>query len=86
MSVTISLVTRENVIRDTMERVGEILNILVWHEIVNDIVGGEPVAVTYCPPVLHQPGFQADNRRAGCGIWNFRKAVQQQPSDVRQDE
>ena len=49
MSVTISLVTRENVIRDTMERVGEILNILVWHEIVNDIVGGEPVAVTYCP-------------------------------------
>jgi hypothetical protein len=25
------------------------LNILVWHEIVNDIVGGEPVALTYCP-------------------------------------
>jgi hypothetical protein len=25
------------------------LDILVWHEIVNDIVGGEPVAVTYCP-------------------------------------
>jgi hypothetical protein len=25
------------------------LNILVWHEIVNDVVGGEPVAVTYCP-------------------------------------
>jgi hypothetical protein len=25
------------------------LNILVWHEIVNDIVGGEPVVVTYCP-------------------------------------
>lgn len=25
------------------------LNILVWHEIVNDNVGGEPVAVTYCP-------------------------------------
>ncbi len=23
--------------------------ILVWHEIVNDIVGGIPVAVTYCP-------------------------------------
>lgn len=25
------------------------LNILVWHEIVNDVVGGVPVAVTYCP-------------------------------------
>ena len=25
------------------------LDILVWHEIVNDNVGGEPVAATYCP-------------------------------------
>jgi Protein of unknown function (DUF3179) len=25
------------------------LQILVWHEIVNDEIGGEPVAVTYCP-------------------------------------
>ncbi len=25
------------------------LSILVWHEIVNDEVGGTPVAVTYCP-------------------------------------
>jgi hypothetical protein len=25
------------------------LRILMWHEIVNDTVGGEPVAVTYCP-------------------------------------
>ncbi len=25
------------------------LDILVWHEIVNDTVGDEPVAVTYCP-------------------------------------
>ncbi len=25
------------------------LQILVWHEIVNDKIGGEPVAVTYCP-------------------------------------
>ena len=24
-------------------------NILVWHEIVNDTIGGTPVAVTYCP-------------------------------------
>jgi hypothetical protein len=25
------------------------LQILVWHEIVNDVVGEEPIAVTYCP-------------------------------------
>ncbi|CAN5922520.1 DUF3179 domain-containing protein [soil metagenome] len=25
------------------------LAILVWHEIVNDVVGGEPVVVSYCP-------------------------------------
>jgi hypothetical protein len=25
------------------------LRILVWHEIVNDVIGGMPVAVTYCP-------------------------------------
>ncbi len=25
------------------------VQILMWHEIVNDVVGGEPVAVTYCP-------------------------------------
>ncbi|MBI2935563.1 MAG: DUF3179 domain-containing protein [Chloroflexi bacterium] len=25
------------------------LQVLIWHEIVNDIVGGVPVAVTFCP-------------------------------------
>lgn len=25
------------------------LQILIWHEIVNDVVGGTPVSVTYCP-------------------------------------
>ena len=25
------------------------LRILMWHEIVNDVVGGKPVVVTYCP-------------------------------------
>jgi hypothetical protein len=25
------------------------LAILIWHEIVNDVVGGKPVAVTFCP-------------------------------------
>lgn len=26
------------------------LQILVWHEIVNDRLAGRPIAVTYCPP------------------------------------
>ena len=25
------------------------LSVLTWHEIVNDVIGGRPVAVTYCP-------------------------------------
>lgn len=25
------------------------LRIMIWHEIINDTVGGKPVAVTYCP-------------------------------------
>ena len=25
------------------------LRILIWHEIVNDVIGNEPIAVTYCP-------------------------------------
>jgi hypothetical protein len=25
------------------------LQVLIWHEIVNDVVGGRPIAITYCP-------------------------------------
>jgi hypothetical protein len=25
------------------------VRILIWHEIVNDTIGGRPVAITYCP-------------------------------------
>jgi hypothetical protein len=25
------------------------IRVLIWHEIVNDVVGGKPLAVTYCP-------------------------------------
>jgi len=37
--------------------------ILVWHEIVNDTVGGEPVLVTYCP--LCATGVVFDRRVGG---------------------
>ncbi len=39
------------------------LRILVWHEIVNDLVGGVPVAATYCP--LCGTGIAYDRRVAG---------------------
>lgn len=31
--------------------------VLVWHEVVNDVVGGQPVAVTYCPLTGTAQGF-----------------------------
>jgi hypothetical protein len=41
---------------------GEVLafpqEILVWHEIVNDIVGGEQIAITYCPLTGSSIGFK----------------------------
>ena len=41
------------------------LQILVWHEIVNDNVGGVPVAVTYCPLCFTNQVFNRtlDNRQ-----------------------
>jgi hypothetical protein len=33
--------------------------VLVWHEIVNDTIGGEPLAVTYCPLTGTVIGFSA---------------------------
>jgi hypothetical protein len=39
------------------------LRILIWHEIVNDVVGDVPVAVTYCP--LCNTGIVFDRRVDG---------------------
>jgi hypothetical protein len=39
------------------------LNILIWHEIVNDVIGGVPVAVTYCP--LYNAAIVFDRRVDG---------------------
>jgi hypothetical protein len=39
------------------------LRILMWHEIVNDVVGGVPVAVTFCP--LCNTGIVFDRRLDG---------------------
>ena len=34
------------------------LSVLIWHKVVNDIVGGGPVAVTYCPLCNSSLGFE----------------------------
>jgi hypothetical protein len=39
------------------------LQILIWHEIVNDVVGGRPVVVTFCP--LCNTSIVFDRRVAG---------------------
>ncbi len=39
------------------------IQVLMWHEIVNDTVGGRPVAVTYCP--LCNTGVAFDRRHGG---------------------
>ena len=39
------------------------VQVLIWHEIVNDTVGGIPVAVTYCP--LCNSALAFDRRAAG---------------------
>jgi hypothetical protein len=44
------------------------LGILIWHEIVNDTVGGVPVVVTYCPLCNSALTF---NRRLGDRLLDF---------------
>ena len=44
------------------------LRILVWHENANDVVGGRPIAVTYCP--LCNSAFVFD-RRIGDSVRDF---------------
>jgi len=40
------------------------LSILIWHEIANDIVGGAPVTITYCPPLQRLPRFRTHGRES----------------------
>ncbi|MDE0320599.1 MAG: DUF3179 domain-containing protein [Acidimicrobiaceae bacterium] len=44
------------------------VQVLIWHEIVNDTVGGEPVTVTYCPLCNTAIGYY---RQLGDRIFDF---------------
>jgi hypothetical protein len=73
---------REPVI--TLELEGEIpraypIRYLTWHEIVNDEVGGIPVAVTFCP--LCNSGITFD-RRTQAGVLEFGVSGKLRHSDM----
>jgi hypothetical protein len=55
------------------------LQILVWHEIVNDTLGGRPIAVTYCPLCNSSLVF---GRRAGGRILTFGTTGNLRRSDL----
>jgi hypothetical protein len=55
------------------------LQILVWHEIVNDTVGGTPVAITYCP--LCNSGVVFD-RRLDARVLDFGTSGKLYKSDL----
>lgn len=55
------------------------LQILTWHEIVNDTVGGVPVAVTYCPLCNASIVF---DRRVGERVFEFGTTGKLRNSDL----
>lgn len=76
------LSAREPVI--TLELQGETpraypIRYLMWHEIVNDVVGGVPVAVTFCP--LCNSGITFD-RRTDAGVLTFGVSGKLRNSDM----
>lgn len=55
------------------------IRILIWHEIVNDVVGGVPVAVTYCPLCNSAAVF---DRRVGGRTLSFGTTGKLRHSDL----
>jgi hypothetical protein len=55
------------------------LQIMTWHEIVNDSVGGIPVAVTFCPLCNSAIAF---NRRIGEIVYDFGVSGKLRNSDL----
>jgi len=76
------LTPREPVI--TLEIEGEVpraypIRYLTWHEIVNDVVGDRPVAVTFCP--LCNSGITFD-RQTDAGVLSFGVSGKLRNSDM----
>ena len=58
------------------------LQILIWHEIVNDTLGSEPLAVTFCPLCNSAVAFKRRARVAGAGFRDDGASALQRPGDV----
>jgi hypothetical protein len=56
------------------------IQILIWHEIVNDTVNGLPVAVTFCP---HGARLRPPPRRSRARLRDDGKPAQFRPRHVR---
>ncbi len=55
------------------------VQIMIWHEIVNDTVADEPVAVTYCPLCNTAVGFERTVRGSGPELRDLRQASTSRP-------
>jgi len=55
------------------------LQVLIWHEIVNDLVGGVPVSVTFCPLCNAAVAF---DRRVGPRVLDFGTTGKLRKSDL----
>ena len=55
------------------------LRVLIWHEIVNDVIAGQPVAVTYCP--LCNAAIVFDRRLEG-EVYDFGTTGKLRKSDL----
>ncbi len=55
------------------------LQILIWHEIANDVIGGVPVAVTFCPLCNTSIAF---DRRVGGRTLSFGTTGNLRNSDL----
>ncbi|MEX0692033.1 MAG: DUF3179 domain-containing protein [Gemmatimonadales bacterium] len=56
------------------------IQILMWHEIVNDVVAGQPIAVTFCP--LCNTTIAFDRRLAGDTVLDFGTTGRLRHSDL----
>ena len=75
------LADREPVIAVSHDEVAKAypLQILIWHEIVNDTVGGEPLTITFCPLCNSAVAFK---RRLGSRVLDFGTTGRLRHSDL----
>lgn len=65
--------------------------ILVWHEIVNDVVGGQPALVTYCPlcatGIVYEPKLEGKTVQFGTSgkLWQSNLVMYNRTGDPKKE-